>query len=136
MRSGDDDKLAAALEQLVAADADDFAMRKKLAQMARATGDTKAVARWTREALHIDVRDVELHVWRAEALAAEGAPADAAAEYEMAVLIDPERADLQLALAQAQIKADQPQQAKQTLTALLEREPKNTQAKELLETLP
>jgi tetratricopeptide (TPR) repeat protein len=136
LRSGDDEKLAAALEQLAEADADELSMRKKLAQLARAKGDAKAVARWTREALHIDVRDVQLHVWRAEALAAEGAPADAAAAYEMAMLADPQRTDLQLPLAQAQIKADRPQQAKETLAALLEREPKNTQAKELLETLP
>lgn len=136
LRAGDDEKLRDALVQLAEADADDFAIRKKLAQLARASGDTAAAARWTREALHIDVRDVEMHVWRAEALSAQALPADAAREYDMAVTLAPDRNDLRLALAQAYLAAAQPAQAKAAVKALLEREPDNGEVKELLEKLP
>jgi Tfp pilus assembly protein PilF len=136
LRAGDDEKLREALTKLAAADADDFAIRKKLAQLAQAKADHDALARWAREALQIDVRDVELHIWRAEALSAQMQPARAAAEYEMAVMLAPERSDLRLALAQAQMQANQPKLAKATIEAWLEREPDNRQAQELLEKLP
>jgi Tfp pilus assembly protein PilF len=136
LRAGDNEKLRAALEQLAEADADDFAIRKKLAQLARASGDTSAAARWTREALHIDVRDVEMHVWRAEALMAQSQPGHAAREYDMAVELAPDRNDLRLALAQAYLQSAQTAQAKAAIKTLIEREPDNTAAKELLEKLP
>ncbi len=136
LRAGDDQKLAAALTQLAEVDADDFSIRKKLAQLARAEGDTEAVARWTREAVHIDTRDVDVHVWRAEALAAQQLHAEAAEAYEWAVELAPNQVELQLALAQMQFKAGQPERAKATLNELLEREPDHAQAKALLETLP
>ena len=83
-----------------------------------------------------DVRDVEMHVWRAEALLAQALPADAAREYDMAVTLAPDRNDLRLALAQAYLAAAQPAQAKAAVKALLERDPDNNEVKELLEKLP
>ena len=56
-----DVKLAEVLAQLAVLDADDLPIRKKLAQLALAAGDFAAAARWGREALHIDVMDVDVH---------------------------------------------------------------------------
>jgi tetratricopeptide (TPR) repeat protein len=133
LQSGDDKKLAAVLEKLALADADDFPVRKKLAELALAAGDPAAAARWTREALHIDVRDAQVHAWRGEALVAGGAPAEAADEYAYAVRLEPDQSKLRLALAEAYLKAAQPAKAKAALEALLEREPENRAAAELLE---
>jgi predicted Zn-dependent protease len=136
LRSGDHKKLVPVLEQLAQTDADDFPIRKKLAQLALAAGDLAAVDRWTREALHIDVRDAEVHAWRGEALAGAGSPAAAAEEYAVAVELDPQQPKLRLALAQMYLKAQQPDRAKAAVTELLKRDPDNQAANELLEAIP
>ncbi|MGD9723703.1 MAG: tetratricopeptide repeat protein [Pirellulales bacterium] len=136
LKSGDQQKLVAVLERLAQADADDLPIRKKLAQLALAKGDTSAAERWTREALQIDARDVDVHVWRGEAFVAQKKPADAAAEFAVAVELDPEHAAFRLDLAKALLQANQQDQAKAALEALLQREPDHAEAKRLKESLP
>jgi tetratricopeptide (TPR) repeat protein len=135
LRAGDERKLAGALEKLALADADDFPIRKKLAQLAVARADSKDVLRWTREALHIDVLDVDVHAWRAEALVELDEVADAAEEYAVAVELDPERPKLRLALAETYLKAKRPEDAKAALAELLKRQPDHNDAVRLLETI-
>jgi predicted Zn-dependent protease len=136
LRAGDDKKLAAVLERLAAADPDELTVRKKLASLAIDAKDWSGVERWTRETLQIDVRDVEIHDWRAQALAASDKPAQAAEEYAVAVELDPEQPQLRIAMAQARLKAGQTQQAKDALKELLEGDPQNTTAAELLKGIP
>ena len=136
LRSGDDKKLAAVLERLAAADPDELTMRKKLAKISLDASDWAGVERWTRESLQIDVRDVDIHDWRAQALAAGEKPAQAADEYAVAVELDPEQPQLRIAMAQARLKAGQNQQAKDALKELLERDPQNAAAAKLLEGIP
>ncbi len=136
LRSGDDKKLAAVLERLAAADPDELTMRKKLAKISLDASDWAGVERWTREALQVDVRDVDIHDWRAQALAAGEKSAQAADEYAVAVELDPEQPQLRIALAQARLKAGQTQQAKDALKELLERDPQNAAAAKLLEGIP
>jgi len=133
LKSGDTAKLAPVLVKLAEADPDDLTVRKKLAELARRAGDHPGVERWTQEALHIDVRDVEIHSWRAEALAARGAAAAAAKEYAVAVELDPELPALRLAQAQMHLQASQPDKARAVLKELLEHEPNDRAAAELLE---
>ena len=135
LKSGNNAELAAVLEQLALLDADNFPIRKKLAQLARAADDVDAVQRWTREALHINVRDVDIHVWRAEALLAQKSPGPAADEYAAAITLEPDRAELRLALAEAYIQAERADDAKAVLDALLEKDPQNTAAANLLKRL-
>jgi predicted Zn-dependent protease len=135
LKSGEQKKLAAVLAKLADADADDLAVRKKLAQLALADSDWAAAARWTLDALHIDVMDVELHQWRAEALLALGTPRPAAEEYAAAVELEPDDPKLRLALAQTYVKAGEAAKAKDALQELLKREPDHAAAAKLLETL-
>ncbi len=135
LKSGDDKKLAGVLAKLAEADADDLPVRKKLAQLALAHSDWADAARWALESLHINVMDVELHQWRAEALAAQGAAAGAAEEYAVAVELDPDDSKLRLALAQAYVKANDRAKAKSALEELLKRDPGHVAAAELMETL-
>src|SRR5262249_23033884 len=115
LKSSDDQKLKGVLLKLADIDADDFAIRKKLAQLALAAKDYPAAGRWTLEALRIDVRDVEVHQWRAEALVAQGSAADAAGEYAMAVELEPDEPRWRMILAQTWITAGQPEKAKSVL---------------------
>ena len=68
LAQGNDVKLAETLAQLAALDTDDLTIRKKLAQLALSAEDFPAAVRWAREALHIDVMDVEIHRMLAEAM--------------------------------------------------------------------
>lgn len=135
LKSNDTKKLTPVLRQLAESDADDFPVRKKLAQLAAAAGEHAAAARWALEGLHIDVRDVELHQWRAEALLAQGSANAAAEEYELAILLDPDALKLRLALAEAWLKAGDPMKSKAALAELLMRDPEHTGATKLLETI-
>lgn len=135
LKSLDEKKLIGVLTKLAAADADDLPVRKKLAQLSLAQGDSAAAGRWALEALHINVMDVELHQWRADALAAQGSALAAAEEYATAVELDPDEPKLRLALAQMYVKAGEPAKAKSALEALLKRDPDDPHAAELLESL-
>ena len=73
-----DPRLPEVLTELAGLDPDDFAVRKKLAQLFAIAKRPDAVLRWTREALHIDVRDPAIHQWRAEALLARSLAASMA----------------------------------------------------------
>jgi predicted Zn-dependent protease len=130
-----DPRLAEVLTELAARDPDDFAVRKKLAQLAAASNQSDAVLRWTLEALHIDVRDPAIHQWRAEALVASNSPKDAADEYERAAILSPDDLALRLALAQACVKAAQPERAKAALEKLLKHDADYPGARQLLESL-
>ncbi|MEX0979062.1 MAG: tetratricopeptide repeat protein, partial [Pirellulales bacterium] len=135
LKSGDDKKLVSVLTKLADADPDDLPVRKKLAQLAVAGGAWAAAARWTFEGLHIQVMDAELHAWRGEALSGQGNAAGAAAEYAVAVELNPDDAKLRLALAAALVKANRPADAKAALEALLKREPGDSAARRMLESL-
>lgn len=106
-------KLAAALEGLALADADDGVIRKKLAQMALAAGDFPEAHRWGVDAIHCDVLDADAHRLTAEALAGLKRFADAQAEYEVAVRLKPTDVDLQAALEAVAAQAGKPEDQSQ-----------------------
>jgi tetratricopeptide (TPR) repeat protein len=135
LKSDDTQKLVPVLTRLATTDADDLPVRKKLAQLYLAQGDSVAAARWALEALHINVMDVEIHQLRAESLAAQGMLSAAAEEYEAAVELDSDEPQLRLALAETYVKAKEPAKAKAALEELLKRNPDQPRAKELLESL-
>jgi predicted Zn-dependent protease len=80
LKSNEHEKLAIVLAQLVAQDADEFAMRKKLAQLAIEKEDFAAAQRWAQQALQINVMDADVHRMLAQALKANGKPEEAQQE--------------------------------------------------------
>jgi tetratricopeptide (TPR) repeat protein len=136
LAQGNDVKLAEALAQLAPLDADDLPVRKKLAQLALAAEDFPAAVRWGREALHIDVMDVEIHRMLAEAYVGEKGFGHAADEYEVAVKLDEKSVALNLALADACLQVNRPARAREALNKVLELDPANRRAATLREQLP
>jgi cellulose synthase operon protein C len=136
LAQGNDVKLAEALAQLAPLDADDLPVRKKLAQLALAGENFPEAVRWGREALHIDVMDVEIHRMLAEAYVGEKGFGQAADEYEVAVKLDGNSVALNLALADTCLQANRPARAQEALNKVLELDPANRRAATLREQLP
>ncbi len=135
LKSAQNEELADVLAKLAAIDADDLPIRKKLAQMAVAKRDWPAAARWSLEGLYIQVVDVDLHRYRAEALVGLGDPRAAVDEFEAAVELDPEQLTLRLALAETLVKANEPAKARLALEELLKLDTGHAAARQLLETI-
>lgn len=135
LKSGENDKLRPILEKLAEADPDDLALRKKLTQLAIKRQDFAAAERWSREGLHIQVLDANLHAWRAAALSELKRPAEAAEEYAVAVELSPDDTALRLSQAEALIAADRKADARGVLEELLKRDADNEPAAKLLKSL-
>ena len=130
--SGDEKKLATALEQLALADADDGVIRKKLAQMALDADDYPAARRWAVEALHCDIEDATAHRFAAEANAGLKDFAAAVAEYEAAVTLNDEDAEAWAGLLTAAEGANLPDVAKRARAALEKLDPEHAALKKTL----
>lgn len=135
LKSGDDEKLRPILAKLAEADPDDLPLRKKLAQLAIQRQDLAAAERWTREGLHIQVLDANLHAWRGAALAGLEQHAQAAEEYAVAVELSPDEPELRVSQAQALIAAGRQAEGRAVLEVLLKREADHEPAKKLLKSL-
>ncbi|HVU87255.1 MAG TPA: tetratricopeptide repeat protein [Pirellulales bacterium] len=128
LAQADDVKLAEVLEKLAALDADDVPIRKKRAQLALAADDYAAATRWGREALHIDVMDVDVHRLLGKAAVGSGDFRTAADEFEVAVQLDGKDVASQIALAEACLRADRRDRARQALQRVRELAPGNPRA--------
>jgi len=135
LKSGENEKLRPILEKLAEADPDDLPLRKKLAQLAIKRQDLPAADRWTREGLHIQVLDANLHAWRGAALAGLGRNAEAADEFAVAVELSPDDPELGVSHAQALIAIDHKADARAVLEELLKRDAGNESAAKLLKQL-
>jgi Flp pilus assembly protein TadD len=120
---------------MAAWDADDLTVRKKLARMAKAAGDTDGVIRWATEVLHVDVQDVEAHRLLAEAFAGRHDDRKALEEFEVAVRLEPDDAPLRLALAETLVRLGEKDRARVALEELMEMTPDDPRVKTLLESL-
>jgi Tfp pilus assembly protein PilF len=72
LKSKQHEKLMPVLARLAEIDADDFTIRKKLAELSIKARDFPAATRWARQAIQIDVKDAEIHGLLADALEASG----------------------------------------------------------------
>ena len=133
--SDNKEKLVETLSRLAAADVDDIAVRKKLAQLALARKDYPAAEQAAREALEIDVRDVESHVALAESLSGRHNNEGAIEEWEIAVELAPEKPQPRFALADAYLQTGQTAKAKEMLEKLLKIAPDYPGAEVLLESI-
>lgn len=127
--SKDEKKLTPALEELALADADDGTIRKKLAQLALDRKDFPAARRWSVDALHCDVRDVESH--RMAAAACVGLKDDAAAivEYEAAVTLKADDAELWAGMLAAAKRSGKTDTAARAAKMLKQLEPDHAELK-------
>lgn len=124
------------LARLAEIDADNFTVRKKLAQLALEAEDYPGVIRWSREAMFVNVMDPDIHTWLGRALAKTKIWPESVEEFEVAVELDPDSPALRLELAQAHIGTGKPAQARAILTELLKLFPDAVDARKLLEGLP
>jgi tetratricopeptide (TPR) repeat protein len=120
---------------LASADADDPFVRKKLAQMFLAEKNHAEVVKYATLALHIDVLDADTHRLLAEGHRGLKQFDRAVREFGVALELKPGDSELELALAETHLSAGQKDEAKAVLERLLDREPDNTAAQELLKSL-
>ena len=130
-----DAPLAALLGRRADGDPDDLDARLDLARIAAAKGDHAGAARWSEEALHVDVKSAVAHATLAEALEAGPRKERAVEEWETAVALDPGKLEWRLALAKACQSAGRIDRARQVLTELLAKDAKYPEARELLGSL-
>lgn len=131
----DNAKLTPVLTKLATLDADDRAIRKKLAQLALADEDFVAAARWANQSLQIDVMDADGHRMLAEALMGRQDYPRAVEEYEASVQLDPKQTAALFGLAEAAVKLKRTDKARKALEKLIDLEADYPGARELLENL-
>ncbi len=135
LTAGDNRRLREALAELAEIDADDVAIRKKLAELSLADRDFAGAARWAKRAVEVDCMDASVHLLWGKALAGAAEFPAAVEEFEVGVRLDPENIELHWGLAEALSRAGRKDQAKEAVQALLALDPNHAPAKALLETL-
>lgn len=133
--SGDTGRLGDVLRRLAAADPDDLAYRKKLAQMALDRRDYRAAVDWANQGLEIDVMDAKVHRMAGDAYRGLQQYAAAIEEYQAAVELQPDDPQGRFALADAYLQTGQLAEARRALEVLLQRVPDYPGADVLLESL-
>ena len=123
-----DTKLAESLTQLAQLDADDDAVRTKLATLAINRQDYAVATRWAREAIYIDVLNPTAHKAFAEALAGRHNYQTAIDEFSAAIDLDPTDLSLRLELADTCRKNGNITKARQVLDELLDIQPDDAAA--------
>ena len=104
LKSGDTAKLRPLLVLMAEHEGDDLTVRKKLMELAVTDNDTKEIARWSMEVLHIAPKTLNARRYRAQALAELKQWPAAVVEYELAVETSSKQADLRMGLIQALIE--------------------------------
>ncbi len=103
--------------------------------MALEDKDWARAARYAWMTLHIDVADADVHVMLGDALAGQGTWPAAAEELATALKLKPKDDAIAIKLARAHQAAGQRDAAGEVVKALIERDPDNVEARELLNTL-
>lgn len=135
LKLGQTEPLRAALKKLSEVDADNAAVRRKLAELALADRSWTDVVHYAKLALHIDVMDTETHRLLARGYAGLGRHDKAIEEWSVALELDPEHVETEVELARAEATAGQKAKAIQRLESLLERFSNVESAKKLLREL-
>ncbi len=117
------------LAAIAANDADDFAIRKTLAERHLAAEHYEEALHWGYECIYIDVKDPIGHSVIADALVGEKKYAKAIAEYQVALTLKPKGPDLiRVRMAQAQLDSGDRKAAIDTLDGILKRDPEQPEA--------
>jgi tetratricopeptide (TPR) repeat protein len=127
--------LREALEQLSLIEADDASPRRKLARMAAEDGDWPRAELFAWQTIHANVADADAHSILADALAGQQKWAEAAEEYRVLLELRPAERSAWLRLARALQSMGDREGAIAAVQQLLEKEPENTDGRELLKAL-
>jgi Tfp pilus assembly protein PilF len=122
-------KLTPILEQLALADADDGTIRKKLSQLALERKDFAAARRWSEEAIHCDVLDVLAHSLAARALVGLKDDAAAIVEYDAAVTLKADDAELWAGMLAAAKRSSQAEVVARAAKMLKQLDPNHAELK-------
>ena len=131
----ENDKLFDVLVAVSDRNFDDASIRKRLMELSFAKKDYKAVAKWGREVLFIDVLNVDAHRLLGLAYRELKDYKKSTREYTVALQIKPDTAELQLGLAKTHIAAGEKAKAKTLVDAVLAKYAENAEAKKLLDEL-
>jgi tetratricopeptide (TPR) repeat protein len=132
---GDEKRLLEALTRLCDLAPDDAAPRKRLAELALKQERFQDAIRLAKAALYVDVLDAEIHRDLGKAYLGAKEIKKALPEFEAAVELKPKDDDLELAFAKALAAVGRAPEARKHLTAILDRDGKNTAARAALDSL-
>ena len=125
--------MQSALETLAAMDADNIAVRKKLAQMAFEDEDWRRAAHWARETMYITVQDVDVHRILAQASRELGDRRTSAREYEAIARLSPDSLADAIELVKAYAAAGEEEKAAGALAELRRKHPREKELERLAE---
>lgn len=128
LRQGAEDRAVPALTELAHRDGENLAVRRKLAQSARARGDGEALQLWAREVLFLDFEDAEAHAWLGEAAAARQQTHRARVAFETALQFDERCVTARLGLARLERRLGRIPEAQAQVRAALQADPENSEA--------
>jgi tetratricopeptide (TPR) repeat protein len=131
----DIERLKPVLERLMAADGDNASVRKSLARFALEDEQFAEAIRYGRQALYIDVLDVETHRILARAYAGQKEFDKAMAEWSVALELKPGTTEIAIELARAEAAAGKKDAALKRLKKILDREADNAEAQKALDEL-
>lgn len=125
-------KVAEILETLAARNYDDISSRKRLARLYSKAKNLDAAIKWAREAVAVDVLDIEMHRILAENYLKKRQTSQALKAYENLVLLDKVTPQDRLQFAKLLRKSKKNGRAKTILRQLLNEDPDNKEALILL----
>ena len=133
--SGAGDSLARILERRVADNSNDGLAMAQLAQLAASREDLDAAGRWATQAIHVNVMDPEMHGLLARSLARRERHAQAIEEYAAAAQLQPDKPAWRVAEAKECVAAGRAARARELLTDVLARDPRDSDARKLIDSL-
>jgi tetratricopeptide (TPR) repeat protein len=134
-QAGAKDKQIAVLTDLAPTDADDLDVRKQLARMLADAGRFAEAERYARQALEIDVLDLDAQRALGDALLGQQKREAAVETYQLILEIDDKADAARLKLAQAYLESGGKEKARVEVTKVLARHPADPEAKRLQEML-
>jgi tetratricopeptide (TPR) repeat protein len=133
--SGDKERRRDALITLTRIEGDDPSPRKALAEMALEEKNYEDAYKYARMTIHIDVLDAEVHRLLGASLTGLKQYPRAITEFETALELKPANVEIQLELAETLIAAERKDDARKLVNKVLAKNPDNTTAKRLSESL-
>lgn len=134
LRQGKTEKFLADLAKIADNEADELTVRQTLAKRHLAAGDYDKARKWALECLYIQVYDPNAHVVLADALTGLKKYEEALEEYQTAIELRVKRPDaVRVKTATVLDALGKRDEARAVLDSILKRDPKQPEAKQLLE---
>ena len=135
LKLGDKEKLAQALKELAQMDADNAIVRQKLAELAYEKKDWKEAAHWSREAMYVTIKPIELHRIRGQSEKELGNLKEALREYEVIAKLEPESVGDGVDLARMYLLVHEKEKARAELERIAKIHPDHDEIGDMLKEL-